>query len=81
MALHITNADTDRLARDLAHATGETLTAAIKMALKERLRLVRIERSAERENLLIELTRTARAAKTLRRRKKTSGEPNIKSAL
>ncbi len=74
MALHITDADTDRLARDLAHATGETLTVAINKALKERLRLVSIERSVEREKFIAELTRIARGAKGLRQQRKTSRE-------
>lgn len=74
MALHITDPDTDRLARDLAKATGETLTVAINKALKERLRLLSINRSAEREKFIAELTRIARGAKGLRRQKKTSRE-------
>ena len=37
MALSIKDAETDRLARALAHATGESLTEAIRRALEERL--------------------------------------------
>ena len=37
MALSIKDPETDRLARDLARATGESLTAAIRAALRERL--------------------------------------------
>ena len=35
--LNIKNPETDRLARELAAATGETLTDAVTRALKERL--------------------------------------------
>ncbi|MEJ7764459.1 MAG: type II toxin-antitoxin system VapB family antitoxin [Acidimicrobiales bacterium] len=37
MALSIKNDDADRLARELAAATGETLTDAVLVALQERL--------------------------------------------
>lgn len=37
MAISIKDAETDRLARALAAATGETLTEAIRRALRERL--------------------------------------------
>jgi len=37
MALSIKNDEADRLARELAHATGETMTEAIVVALRERL--------------------------------------------
>jgi antitoxin VapB len=37
MALSIKDAEADRLARELAKATGESLTDAIKRALEERL--------------------------------------------
>ncbi|MEO7836083.1 MAG: type II toxin-antitoxin system VapB family antitoxin [Acidimicrobiales bacterium] len=37
MALSIKNDDADRLARDLAATTGETLTDAVVVALRERL--------------------------------------------
>jgi len=38
MALSIKNPEADRLARELAKTTGETLTEAIVRALRERLR-------------------------------------------
>lgn len=41
MPLNIKNAETDRLARELADATGESLTAAIAVAVRERLERVR----------------------------------------
>lgn len=37
MALNIKDPTTDRLARELAKETGETITAAITVALRERL--------------------------------------------
>jgi antitoxin VapB len=40
MALHITNPETDRNARALAAATGETIAEAVNIAVKNRLRLV-----------------------------------------
>ena len=41
MALSIKTAEADRLARELAAATGETLTDAVTKALRERLDRVR----------------------------------------
>lgn len=41
MALSIKHDETDRLARELADATGETLTTAIAVAIRERLERVR----------------------------------------
>ncbi|MGH7572747.1 MAG: type II toxin-antitoxin system VapB family antitoxin [Gemmatimonadota bacterium] len=40
MAFSIKNEEADRLARELAEATGETLTDAVLTALRERLRRV-----------------------------------------
>ncbi len=37
MALNIKDPETDRLARDLADLTGESITDAVKSAIKERL--------------------------------------------
>jgi antitoxin VapB len=42
MALHIQDRETDRLARELSAATGETITQAVNAALRERLRNVSI---------------------------------------
>lgn len=41
MALNIKDPKTDQLARELAAATGETLTTAISTALRERLERLR----------------------------------------
>lgn len=37
MAISIKDPETDRLARELAHATGESITEAIRRSLEERL--------------------------------------------
>lgn len=44
MALSIKNDEADRLARQLAEATGESLTDAVVIALRERLTRVRHRR-------------------------------------
>lgn len=51
MALSIRDPETDRLARELAALTGETMTAAIRTALQERLdrERGRRQRRSERE--------------------------------
>jgi antitoxin VapB len=41
MGLNIKNDETQRLSRELAAATGETITGAITVAVKERLERVR----------------------------------------
>ncbi len=46
MALSIKDPDTDRLARELARTTGESLTDAIKRALEERLARERGKRAS-----------------------------------
>ena len=46
MALSIKDSETDRLARELAHTTGESLTDAIKRALEERLARERARRAS-----------------------------------
>jgi antitoxin VapB len=45
MAMNIKNPETQRLAQDLATLTGESLTAAITVAVRERLERLRRERS------------------------------------
>lgn len=46
MALSIKDPETDRLARELAAATGETMTAAIREAVRERLERQKRRKSA-----------------------------------
>lgn len=47
MGINIKNEETCRLASDLAQLTGETMTGAITVALRERLARETSERSAE----------------------------------
>jgi antitoxin VapB len=47
MALSIRDPETDRLARELAALTGETMTSAIRVALEQRLQQERGRRRAE----------------------------------
>lgn len=49
MALSIRDRETDRLARELAALTGETMTQAIKTAVQERLQRARRRREDEVE--------------------------------
>jgi antitoxin VapB len=49
MALNIKDPETDRLARELATLTGESITDATRRAIEERLRLVRRSHRAERD--------------------------------
>jgi antitoxin VapB len=49
MTLHIKDEKADRLARELAQATGETLTEAVTKALEERLQRERGLRDADFE--------------------------------
>lgn len=62
MALNIKDATTDRLARELAAATGESITVAARRALEERLQRVRA-RAAVRptQDQLEELVHRGRA--------------------
>ena len=46
MALSLKDPETDRLAREVASLTGETLTAAVRKALAERLERERLRRGA-----------------------------------
>jgi antitoxin VapB len=56
MALSIKDPQTDRLARELADATGESLTTAVALALRERLERVR---GLSGQDLTAELTAIA----------------------
>lgn len=48
MALSIKDPETDKLARELAQATGESITEAVKIALREQLTRVRRRKTDER---------------------------------
>lgn len=50
MALNIKDGETDRLARELAAATGESITVAARRALQERLDRVRARAAAAGED-------------------------------
>ena len=49
--MNIKNKETHRLARELAELTGETMTGAVTVALKERLEREKHERSIEERAL------------------------------
>jgi antitoxin VapB len=55
MALTIKNEETERLTRELSKVTGETLTAAITVALRERLDRVRNERRGHLADRLLKI--------------------------
>lgn len=66
MALSIKNMETERLAREVAKQTGESLTNAIEQALRERLaRLKRRQRSPELLDQLHEIARRVKALPVL----------------
>ena len=58
MVLSIKDPEADRLARELAQATGETITVAVKTALRERLARARQRRKSD-PALIEDLTRIA----------------------
>ena len=65
MALSIKDKETDQLARELARRNGETVTTAVKIALKERLE--RQGKAAKRESRMEWLDRlTQRTAPLLK---------------
>jgi len=49
MSLNIKNAETYRLVRELADETGQSLTAAVTDAVRERLDRIRAERGDDQE--------------------------------
>jgi len=55
MALNIKSDEADRLARELAAVTGESLTTAVTVALQERLKRVRPRSRLAREIQLREI--------------------------
>ena len=63
--MNIKNKETHRLARELAELTGETMTGAITVALRERLERENHERSVE-ERLRRMRTISKRVSKMLR---------------
>ncbi len=63
MALNIKDPATDQLARDLASATGETITTAVAVALRERYE--RVAGATERPQLAEELRAIGRRCAAL----------------
>ncbi len=57
MSINIKNEDTHRLAQELAALTGETMTAAVTEALRERLERVRRERGVSLADRLLAIGR------------------------
>lgn len=59
MALNIKNEDTQRLSRELANLTGETVTTAVTVAVRERLDRVQARRETpeQRAARILELGR------------------------
>jgi antitoxin VapB len=69
MAFNIKDTETDELARELAAATGETLTDAVKTALREQLMRIRARRpQRSRRDELAEIARRCAALPVLDRR-------------
>lgn len=65
MALNIKDEKTDRLARELASVTGESITKATRRALEERLDRLRQRAPADKE--LIDIIRRGRSRQLLDR--------------
>ena len=57
MALSIKDPEADRLAREVAKATGETLTTAVVQSLRERLARVRRPRAGRLSEQLLKIAR------------------------
>ncbi len=53
MSLNIKSEETHRLARELAELTGESMTAAVMVAVRERLERVRRQRSVSLADRLL----------------------------
>ena len=69
MALSIKNSDTEELARQVAEATGESITEAIKKSLQERMeRLQKQRRQKQVEARLEEIVQRVRALPVLDKR-------------
>jgi len=68
MGISIKNEETERLARELARETGESLTTAIRRALEERLARVESRRSVAEKLTLAAALRRIDALPVLDRR-------------
>lgn len=66
MTLNIKDAETDRLVRELADATGESITTAVRVAVADRLQRVRRASTAhERRMVLTEIYERGQCRPTL----------------
>jgi antitoxin VapB len=61
MGLNIKNEEAHRLARELARATGESMTAAVSEAIRERLERVRGTSEKSRVERILEIGRDCAA--------------------
>lgn len=61
MAMNIKNEETQKLAKELARRTGESMTAAITEAVRERLDRVRNEQGNDLADRLLEIGRDCAA--------------------
>ena len=57
MALNIKNEETHRLARQLARATGESMSVAVREAIRERLERIRKNSKREQVERILEIGR------------------------
>lgn len=64
MALSLKDTETDGLAREVARLTGETITQAVRVALKERLERERLKRG-RRPDVVEELAEISRRFRAL----------------
>ena len=65
MALSLKDPETDRLAREVAHLTGETLTEAVRKALSERLARERLRAGLPAQQLREALDKLAQECAAL----------------
>lgn len=66
MALNIKDPETDRLARELAGLTGESITVALRQAIEQRLAVLRQQRRPAQD--LTEIIQRGRARATVDQR-------------
>ncbi len=61
MSLNIKNEETHRMARELARLTGESMTAAVNEAVRERLERVRGKSNKDMKERILEIGRECAA--------------------
>lgn len=77
MALHLTDPETDRLVRELARETGETLTVAVSRAVRERLDRVTTKQQSDDERFLADIEKIVSGVRPKWRRGKKTGREMI----